>query len=250
MNQAVFQQRLTSIMTDNMYQRYARGRTRGKLDTDRLYKVRTGSENVFKQKTERKGKNYNIMFAVDASGSMGTRGWGANKMPLCADALDFMQQSFLGLGINTGVVTYNALIQHVKPMGNQRFKSLKESLIEEVETYKHRLPNGQPALGCNHDYDGIKRAYELLERTKGSKILVILSDGKPNCDWDQRCGYDKEKHKVERISALIEEHKRIPTIVVGLLYDVPYGETMLKIDNLNELAPQLIQVLNKQIRRG
>lgn len=255
MKQIVFKQRLSSIMQDNRYDRVVRNRTRGKLDDKSLHKVSLKSRHLFKQKMERKGKRYNIIFAVDASGSMSTRGWGDNKMPIALDTLEYLLEAFQSLNIHTSVLTYNGKVVVHKPLSDKQLSKkemarLREDVWSQSYDYKHKTEKGSLALTCNHDYAGLETAYKLANGQDGTSIVVVLSDGKPNCDDPSKCGYDTSLHNKNKIRTLVLSNRNVITIGVGLLYNVEQIPDAFTVRELEQLAPQVTTRLKKLIKRG
>ena len=72
MRAPVFRAHLQSILKDNAIERFVSGQKKGTLNTKRLYKI-SHSDKIFKQKQERKGKDYGVALIVDVSGSMSER---------------------------------------------------------------------------------------------------------------------------------------------------------------------------------
>lgn len=69
MTESTFRTKLNGILKDNAIERYVGNKKKGKINTKRLYKI-GDSRKIFKQKEERKGKDYSITLLLDASGSM------------------------------------------------------------------------------------------------------------------------------------------------------------------------------------
>lgn len=69
MNQSTFKSKLNSILKDNAIERFVGGKKKGKIDNRKLFKI-SHSTKIFKQKEERKGKDYGITLILDGSGSM------------------------------------------------------------------------------------------------------------------------------------------------------------------------------------
>jgi cobalamin biosynthesis protein CobT len=69
MNEATFNQRLNSVMKDNMFDRYVSNKRSGKLDPRKTFKIGY-RDRIFKKKEERMNKNYSVSILVDCSGSM------------------------------------------------------------------------------------------------------------------------------------------------------------------------------------
>jgi len=241
-----FAARLRSIMLDNKYDRRVRGRTRGKLDMNRLYKVPTGSRNVFLQKESRKGKNYNVVLLVDESGSMSGR-----KAQLAESAV-FLTKHLTDLGINVGVI------------GFRQFVKVHKDLVSKPD-YDFIYKSIAAAGGDNADYDAMRRAYKMFEKAPaGKNIFIMLSDGAP-VGYHHAITYDingKEENILPRMPSgidydtrehfhhLVNSHKDVESIGIGIQaggWQVPDHEV---IQDVGELKKTIIKQLRKHITRG
>lgn len=257
MNDTVFRQRISSIMTDNMYERRVRGRTRGDLDMRSLYKVGIGSKSVFTQKSARRGKQYNIVLLIDESGSMGHPGWGEYKIDKAADAAVYLTTQFTKLNINVAVVGFNKSIYIHKPFEISSFDSGKmwkqicdRANGDDWEQFRDQLgsTSDNHDIACNHDFDAIAEGYKMLYNKRGTNLLIALSDGMPNCDYDP--SYESDKHRFERIKALIRDNTRIAkTIGIGVLYECTQFPDRIQVNDLSELKNKLAEILKKEIKR-
>lgn len=162
----VFRARLSSIMTDNKYDRRVKGRRRGKLDMTRLFKVKAKSESVFTRKESRKNKNYNIVLVVDESGSM--RGTNIQR---AGEICTFLAKSIHGLNVNLAVVGFNHFV-----MVHKEFDETVDFDKMHKEIVKRATSEGS---GCNHDYDALSKAYDMLKGRDGENIVIFMSDGAP-----------------------------------------------------------------------
>lgn len=251
MNDTVFKQRISSIMTDNMYERRLSGRTRGTLDMRGLHKVATGSKNVFSQKVARKGKQYNIVLLIDESGSMGRHGWGDYKIAKAAESARYLASAFSGLNINVAVVGFNGAIRVHKNFTQKVDFAEMERDIENSANADDKYQATRSDISCNHDFDGLAEAYKMLYRAKGTNLVIALSDGKPNCDYGCPHEYDRDKHRPERIRTLIHDNERIAkTIGIGVLYEAEQFPKRITVFNLEELKTKLAEVLKKEIKRA
>lgn len=131
---SAFLLKLKSIMLDNKYDRIVRNRKRGKLDDKSLFKVALNRNNVFKKKSERAGKEYNIVICVDQSGSMHSN----NKMQTASELAEFLVKTFEKVGnIKIGLVGFNAIISEYKSinkhLGREFMKSgsLKKKIFKD-----------------------------------------------------------------------------------------------------------------------
>jgi cobalamin biosynthesis protein CobT len=257
MTEAYFKQKITSVMTDNMYDRRVVS-NRGSLDMRRLYKVPTGTSRVFTQKKERKGKNYNVVIAIDTSGSMGHGGSTPYLIDKAAECAVILERNFMDVGINTGIVTYNARVSVKKAIGAKyrgNWGTLQDEIEREAVDDSVRNGQGMPYLACNHDYDGIKKGYELLQGREGTNMLIVISDGNPNCDYGSSCGedgrgYDQHKHRNATIHSLIHEHGDVITLGVGIYYQPSQIPNHIVVNNVGDLRGQFIGLLEKHIKRG
>ena len=255
MNDTVFKQRISSIMTDNMYERRLSGRTRGTLDMRGLHKVATGSKNVFSQKVARKGKQYNIVLLVDESGSMGHPGWGDYKIDKAADVAVHLATQFTGLNINVSIVGFNKTLYTHLAFGESVNKDkIWRQIVDRANGDDYdQFGKGYERhdIACNHDFDALADAYKRLYGMKGTNLVIALSDGKPNCDHCGNSEYDQDKHRIQRIAGLIHDNQRIAkTIGIGVLYEAEQFPQRLTVHDLGELKSKLAEVLKKEIKRA
>lgn len=249
---SAFRARLSSIMLDNKYDRRVKGRTRGKLDMTRLYKVPTGSRNVFMQKQSRKGKQYNVVLLIDKSGSMSGR-----PADLAAESAVFLTRELTELGINVGIITFNSRV------------CVAKDLLEKPD-YKFIYSEVASANGGNADYDAMRRAYAMLDKApEGENIFIMLSDGNPvgyhrahtydshgkeekilkllpNVGDKDYVDYDTKEH----FHHLVKAHPKVKSIGIGIQeggWQVPDHEV---IHNVGDLKKTIIKQLRKHIQRG
>lgn len=249
-----FRARLSSIMLDNKYDRRVRGRTRGKLDMGRLFKVPTGSRSVFTKKESRRGKEYNVVLLVDESGSMS-----GNKSKKAADAAVFLVQAFEGININVAVVGFNAIINVRKDWTS---KPDYAAIHEGIHTM-----NWHQGSGDNNDWDGLNRAYKMFETApKGENILIMLSDGNPVSTsrptfYDVKGNAEKaprgteslkrsEKDQKVHLHHLVKSHKDVHSIGIGIMeggWQIPDHEVIQNVDDLKKV---IIKKISKAVSRG
>lgn len=249
----VFKSKLSNVMTDNKFDRVVAKRKKGKLDNKNLWRVETGQVNIFKQKQERKGKLYNIVILVDESGSMS---WD-EKIETASETSVYLAKSFNRMNINLAIIGFNAtMLVHKsfeKPIKNKDIDDFKEDMY----TKAHGTLKGtkRVEMACNHDYDAIQTGIDMLLKRRGKKILLIFSDGRPNCDEDGRdCGgYDQDKHKVDKIKGLMREYKdKILFLGIGIMAEHVKAmyEHCILIDDLDDFKTKVVEELAKVIKRG
>lgn len=276
---SVFRARLSSIMTDNMYDRRLKGRTRGKLDMRRLWKAHVGATNLFTQKMARKNKEYNIVLLVDESGSMyqGSKG----KMEQAAEIATFLAKTFEDLNLNLAIVGFN------------RYIHLHKDFDEKVKDYNllQKTIFAGPDHGGdeNYDYEAMSYAYRMFRhRTKGQNFLIMLSDGEPTegeaidhvldhpgkleraikehqtwawikdysgkeqtlwVDTSTKLTADARNEK-KNLHALVHANPNVTSIGIGIQSDNWQMPNHVREDNLDKLKPVLLKEIQKHIKRG
>lgn len=252
-----FLARLNSIMLDNKYARRLRGRTRGKLDMSRLFKVPTHSRSVFTQKQERKGKQYNIVLVVDQSGSMSGR-----KEEVAAEAVLFLAKQFENLNLNIGVIGYGSHVKVHKELNTKKFNY--DELYTELTT----------SMGGTDDYPALRRAYHMFRTApEGQNILIHVSDGSPGIYYNDSVFYgvngkrerlkgfvmptsryeDKgyvDYNQKEHLHHLVRSHPEVTAFGIGIQQGGWQIPDHVVIHNVSELKPKILGILRKNIRRG
>lgn len=213
---------------------------------NRLPKVHTRSESVFLAKEARKNKHYNILLLIDESGSMIDRA----KIVLAADCAVFLANNFKGLSVDVAILGFNHNL-HVR----KRFGSPNQSRAELEKMYSDICEQPFDDGGCNHDLAAFEHATTMFRDCKktGRNLIVWLSDGHPSsCAVGNGLQPVKSKisDKHETISRVVNSHKDITTVGLGMLYDPRQIPQRVVINNLDELKTQFIQILRKQVVRG
>lgn len=259
-----FLARLTSVMLDNKYARRVRGRTRGKLDMARLYKVPTHSRSVFVQKQERKGKNYNVVLVVDQSGSMG--GAGGRPAEVAAETVLFLAKQFENLNLNIGVIGYGSYVKVHKELNTKKFN------------YDELYSNLTNSYGGTNDYPALRRAYHMFHGApEGQNILIHISDGGPGRYFDSAFrGVDNKVEKLrhlaplapgagewgsndvnyidynqkEHLHHLVKSHPEVVAVGIGIQHGGWQIPEHFIIQNVSELKSTILGILRRNIKRG
>lgn len=256
-----FLARLNSIMLDNKYSRRLRGRTRGKLDMSRLFKVPTGARSVFTQKQNRKGKLYNVVITVDQSGSMGGR-----KSEIAAEAVLFLCKQFENLDINIGVIGYGSHTYVHKELTTKKFN------------YDELYTQLTDSMGGTDDAPALRRAYHMFRSApEGENILIHLSDGSPGSNYGGQMHYygvDGKKEKLnidppfkepkwdgsdngsinynekEHLHHLVKSHPEVMAFGIGIMAGGWQIPEHFVIQKATDLKPQMLSILRRNIKRG
>ena len=246
-NEQYFMKKLKSILRDNLYLRQESGKRSGSLDHRKLYKIKL-SDRLFTKKGALRGKEYNLVIAIDCSGSMS----GA-KMN---SALLFLRKLFkvLHKECNLAIVAFNTLTETLKRFDEKiDHKELDRRIEEEIVDRIFR----SKYTGGNHDHLAIRMAADLLRKKKGKKLIVILSDGQPACG----CGFSINGVQECRdagflIQKLHEEVKKtenegVQILGISILYTPSrefynYGAV---VENVKQLYGVVLRELSKIIKR-
>jgi len=284
MNLNFFYQKIGSVMKDNKFDREVTGYRSGALDTNRLYKSQLNSDRLFKRKQERQNKKYNVVLLIDESGSMSEEmgdswnrvhwsimwdyyrdstsdemrngGQRLTRMEVAADLASLMVSGLEKNNIDFAVVGFNGEVKIHKPFDKPLQFGKRYELRNEIMKYGcGEGENGDNMLACNHDLFAVKEAQKLLKGRAGSNIVMVFSDGNPNCDYSS-CRFGKGVHSggknVDKVRAEAHKLQKVSTFVsfgIGIDVSRVYPNAQ-RVDNQDEFMNKSIEVLNKLIKRG
>lgn len=293
MNDTTFHQRLVSVMTDNKFDRPVSNQKSGKLDGRKIYKIER-SPKIFTKRIERKGKFYNVSLVIDVSGSMSEHvsEYGAKRVEridVATDALLELAKHFDKIGINYEIMAFNAVMWQLKyfnekcPPKDDLRKTLKGlvgysreyrvginvkenrayNLYTDEEARKRHQDN--PGDWCtrhvasdNNDGEAVFLARRRLEKMKGEKITVVLSDGCPAPSSSSTYSADNPKMKYGDYSLKKEAKKVLDKGIHLISVGIHYGgitnyypkENCVIIKDMKDLYVGIIEKLSKQIKRN
>ena len=290
MNAKVFYRKIGSVMMDNKFDRVVGGQRRGQVDTRSLYKLGIPSppgepQRVFKKKMERKGKGYNVVIAIDQSGSMAqaveglpkgykgfhlrrqdsrlSRYYNSNpreldpkatreyitRIEVAAESVANLVKAIEMHNVNFAIVGVSGEIKVHKDW-NQTLRLKSHQLRNEI-IQQHNI-----GWGCSHDWHAMEKAADLFDSApEGKNILVVFTDGFPHCDgWgdpDDRHPHKSDKNwsEVTRCFRGLERHAN--TIAVSIGYDaskVYPGSVMA--NSLDDFYRGFLGKLSRLIKRG
>ena len=254
MNDSVFQKKLLSVMKDNLYDRVIPKRKAGKLDFNNLWRVHVGAKNVFQSKQERKNKEYNLVICLDESGSMARK----EKLYKAKEILKFLTGALDRAGVNFAVIGYNCNVTVHKKFDERVTPDDMMDRVDEnynSKTIHHvtkKLTTCNASCG-NHDFLALKTSMDLLKERKHGKILLMLSDGNPSCDYPQDCGYLQELHKTSRLKELVLKNQDVISVGVSVLHAVHLDQIfndVVEVNDTEEFKDKIVDILNRKIKRG
>lgn len=279
MPDSVFRARLSNVMTDNMFDRRVKGRTRGRLDMTRLWKAQVRATNLFTQKQARKNKAYNIVLLVDESGSMN-----GEKINKASGIARFLAKTFDGLNLNLAIVGFNQYLTLHKGF-DEKIPDL--SVLQRV--MRKNASSGRYGARRNNDYEALAYSYELFKGRTGQNFLIMLSDGQPEPSsgvlealekpgWLERSiaagdsevvGPKDEMGKVpttwvdtgshldfhdrqqqRHLNHLVEANGNVASIGIGLDSDCWQIPNNIREDDMDKLKPVLLKEIQKEVKRG
>ena len=249
-------------MSDNKFDRKIPKRRKGTLDSHNIWRAQTKVENIFRQKQERKNKDYHVVLLVDQSASMR----GNQKDAHAAELALFMSQELERVDINFSIIGFSDEI-HVIKKANESVKKLG---ITELQKKLLRKPGG----GGTDIHMGLEEAFDVLRHEKHGKIVIVLSDGGGNRGvtrhgvelFKKKFGRDPfneedvlanmpeifNRDEPDRLRGFIQSHPETHTVGVGVLDNAVQHSfpNHILVKNLSEFKPKVLQALKKSIKRG
>ena len=249
MNDSVFRSRVKSVLNDNSFDRTVTHLKRGTIDTRSLWRVGTGSTNVFKKKTEKNGKRYSVVITVDQSGSMQQYA----RHDVAFECAQYLAKNLWECGADVAVVGYNANVIVHHSLGDKVDATTNRAMLRRMNYNFHGAssPSGKVAYACNHDYEALATAYGILKGASHGRILIHLSDGMLSCS--EECGYDRpaEYDRSEFVRGYISGMTGVSTFGVGIQSDLSsLFANSIVVDDLEQMKSQIASLIQRNIRRG
>jgi len=229
-----------SIIKDLELRREESGFDSGKLDIRRIHKLKTGYTRIFKRDNDQKldDKELAIAILVDESGSMYS-----NRSRMAAISVGSMSMALEIAGKMFAVYGFNGDFYHHK-------KFNKKVYIPEL--YKsHSNAHSHEAMWNNDGYAIKTTAKELLKRPEKNKIMIVLSDGRPEAksvcspegiyynDYDLKNEVRSAENNGVKIYAI-----GIQSVAVREYYN---NKRTTVIDEIHELPKVLFDILKKNV---
>jgi cobalamin biosynthesis protein CobT len=178
------------------------------------------------------------MLLVDASGSMN-----GTKSCLAAATMHMLIRDFQKL-VDLYVTTFNMRMIPIKQFGT----IMKEhEMREKAELVVKEVSAGYG--GGNHDNIALEEGFKILQKQKGEKIMMIVSDGQPACNC-KLCGGHNLIAKTRDAAKMIERHN-VPVLSVGIQTQSVksiYKEYEI-IQRPDQLYDGILKLLTRTVRR-
>jgi len=246
-----FVKKLSSIMTDNRYNRQWWNYRSWKLNNKKLYRWKCNSDKIFSRKIIRRHKDYAVTLLVDESGSMsGSKSRNAEKATvLFAEVLNKVWIPFEIESFNTKHRTYKKFAE--------KFSWKHRNNIENIvpETWWENS-------WWNNDWYAIARASAYLNKywnTDTEKILIVLSDWQPAESYEKIPKNEKKDISTKKncysdfdLSYEIKKSSRNITVIgvwINSSHVTNYYSNNIICSDVNELPKMLLRQLKKNIKR-
>lgn len=240
MRTQTFKQKLNSTLRDNAINRFVGGKNRGKIDYNSLHKI-SHSSKIFKQKEERKGKDYSITFLLDISVSMG-----GSRLEISAEAIQDLTAVFKDLNIPTYTYAFADDVFKVELKNNEEMTEVIYDLYDDHSG------------GTNDAYAIHVVANEICKLNK-KNILIVLTDGSGN-------NIEGSKQKLNGIvlgdlkntkSVLKGLHKKyedLEVVCLSIFSDhapkVYGGTRTVMISDIEQVRRGVVKLIGRIIKRG
>lgn len=218
--------RLHSVLQSALLRRSHKAR-HGKLDTGRLHKIAVSDPRIFVKPEEKQGFNTAVHILIDCSGSMRRRmKLTINACYALAKALDSTK------GISVGVTSFPANRPRINGRTNYDLEAVCP-IVRHGERIHSRFHT--KASGCTPMGEAIWWILqEMLPLMESRKIILILTDGDPDC--------------LSNTMEAIKQGKRLGFEFYGIGIETSATENILPghsctIGDLSELAPSMFKVM-------
>lgn len=249
-----FKKKLSSIMEDNNYNREGGAHRSGKLNTNKLYKIKCKTDRLFQKKIIRRHKDYAVTLLIDESGSMCSD----EKNRNAAKGAILLSEVLNKVGIPFEIRAFNETFRLYKQF-DERFTWKQRRNLERVILNSH----GGDA-GGNHDGFAVNKASYHLNNYGGrntERILIVLSDGYPAGYTGQEVPAEDRKRlpltkrkmgDFDLSHEIAQAEKTTYVIGVGIAAKnvQEYYKDNVVVDDVSELPTNIMRVLKKKIRRG
>lgn len=244
MQNSTFKQRINSVLKDNAIERYTKNKKKGKLDFRSIHKIAL-SNKIFKQKEERKGKDYSITLLLDRSASMD------NVEKIVASIAQDFQEIFTEVNIPNSFYCFTDDTYKLKDF-QENIKDVKNGYLKVY------------SAGTDDAYALHVVGNEITKKYK-KNILIVLTDGQGN-DYSNReegvftkNGVDLAKLKNAKTvtKGLLKNHKDLEIFCLGIgdqslnkyVKDVYGSKRAITISTIDQARVNIIKLISRIIKK-
>ncbi len=278
----VFATRIGGILTDNKFDRYVGGKTRGALDFSSLSKIAYSSK-IFKQREARKNKDYKVLVVADASGSMcrGDRAGNTERsLEMLNEALSHTDVEYALWSFAGDILCLKDFTEKKKKAGdvgklyhshihnryllqcddcNIRWGSFER--CEKCPSCGEENDDVDSTSSYNADGLALHLALENIKDLSGEHIIIMLSDGEADCipygptaRYMQKDGLRYETTAIRDVARKVIATPRTILCSIGIESSevrrhYPKENTIV-VENSDEVGDALLTLIGKHIKRG
>lgn len=230
-----FYRKFNSILKDNNQSRQGGNFRSGKLNNKKLYRYKCRNTKLFTKKIDRKNKDYSISLLVDISGSMS-----GEKVKQAMYSAYLISEILHKLKINFEIIGFNLCHFDYKKFSDSYGNKTRKELLK-----LQYGPSSKGGGGNNDAYEVHEAVQRLKKYPDSKKIMIVLSDGCPAPDANfEHLNLKKEIQMAEKNGIIV--------FGVGILstHVFDFYDKCIKIDAVEELPSNLLNILKKFIKRG
>ncbi len=242
--------RLTNLIREEVYLRYAGYYRSGRLNKAKLWKQRIGNYRLFQRMITGMSQAVAFSLLVDESASM--KGGEKYKLAMKAaillgETLDFVGVPVEIIGYTTQDYEARAAMQlglvpasdyrttRCSPLEHRIYKSFNEPF----RIARHRLTGIEPRHN-NWDEEHLLFANQRLQaRSERRKVLLVICDGQPNGDAN---------YLIETVKRIESAGSKIVGFGIGAEYVNEIYKNAIVVENFRQMADELFQVMAIEFR--
>ncbi len=240
--------RLTNVLREAGYLRYAGQFRSGKLHTAKLWKQRLGVYRLFERPVDA-GRSTAFSLLVDESASMKGQDkyrLAAKTAVLLGEALDRLVIPLEIIGYTTAEFEARAAMRlgltpaHAYRM--TRCSALEHRLYKRFDepfgAVRHRLADLQPRHN-NWDEESLLFAFRRIQaRTERAKVILVISDGQPNGDAD---------HLIAAARGVETLGCKVIGVGIGADYVRQIYRNAIVVADFRQMAEELLRLLAREL---
>lgn len=242
--------RLTNLIHEEVYLRYAGYYRTGRLNKAKLWKQRIGNYRLFQRMITGMSQAVAFSLLVDESASMK----GGEKYKLAMKAAILLGETLDFVGVPVEIVGYTtqdyearaAMQLGLVPASNYRTTRcsplehrIYKRFDEPFRIARHRLTGIEPRHN-NWDEEHLIFANQRLQaRPERRKVLLVISDGQPNGDAN---------YMIETVKRIESSGSNIVGFGIGAEFVNDIYSDAIVVEDFRQMADELFQVLAREFR--